>query len=112
MVFTDRGEILIADSEVTSGSGKVLKLISSGFEVIAEGFNSPLTGINYYCGNIYVSHRGFITVIKPDGTKENVLEGLPSWGDHHNNRVVFGTDGKMYFIFNIKPVNITLMRFY
>jgi glucose/arabinose dehydrogenase len=62
-----------------------------------EGFNPPLTGINYHNGNIYVSHRGFITIIKPDGTKEDIISRLPGFGDHHNNQVVFGCDGKMYF---------------
>jgi glucose/arabinose dehydrogenase len=97
LIFTDKGDMLIADAGVTSGSGKVLKLVSSRFEVIAEGFNPPLTGINYYQGNIYVSHRGAITIVKPDYTKEDIITGLPSWGDHHNNRVIFGPDGKMYF---------------
>ncbi len=97
MLFTDCGDILVADSGVTSGSGKVLRLCDNGFEVIAEGFNPPLTGINYLNGNIYVSHRGFITIVKPNGTKEDILSGLPSYGDHHNNQVGFGPDGKMYF---------------
>lgn len=97
MVFNEKDEILVADAGVTSGNGKVLKLTATGFEVIAEGFNPPLTGINCYKGDIYVSHRGYITVIKPDGSKEDILEGLPSWGDHHNNQVMFGSDGKMYF---------------
>jgi glucose/arabinose dehydrogenase len=70
-----------------------MDLTSSGYKVIADGFKPPLTGINEFDG----SHRGAITVIKPDGQKENILTGLPSWGDHHNNRVVFGPDGKMYF---------------
>lgn len=97
MIFTDKGEMLVADSGVTSGSGKVLRLTNKGFEIIAEGFNPPLTGINYLNGNIYVSHRGYITIVKQDGTKQDILSGLPSFGDHHNNQVVFGRDGKMYF---------------
>lgn len=97
MVFTEKGEILIADAGVISGNGKVLRLSNNGFEIIAEDFNPPLTGINYLNGNIYVSHRGFITIVKPDGTKENIISGLPSYGDHHNNQIIFGPDGKMYF---------------
>jgi len=97
LIITNHGDMLLADSGVTSGNGKVLKYTNHGFEVIADGFNVPLTGINYYEGNIYVSHRGFITIIKPDGTKEDIISGLPSLGDHHNNQVVFGIDGKMYF---------------
>lgn len=97
LVIANDGQMYVADAGVTSGSGKVLRLTSHGEEVIAEGFNPPLTGINIFKGDIYVSHRGAITVIKPNGELIDVLSGLPSWGDHHNNRVVFGPDGKMYF---------------
>lgn len=82
---------------ILTGSGRVLKLGAKGFEVIAEGFNPPLTGITWHEGDIYVAHRGTVTVIKPDGTKVDILTGLPSLGDHHNNKIEFGPDGKMYF---------------
>jgi glucose/arabinose dehydrogenase len=97
LVFTDTGDMLLADAGITDGNGKVLKRTPNGFVVIGEGFVPPLTGINYYRGDIYVSHRGTITGVKPDGKRHDVLSGLPSWGDHHNNQVVFGPDGKMYF---------------
>ncbi|MFK2825974.1 PQQ-dependent sugar dehydrogenase [Bacillus sp. B190/17] len=97
LTFTDQGEMLVADAGIASGSGKVLKLTSRGMKVIAEGFKPPLTGITYYKGDIYVAHRGFITVVKSDGSKKDIISGLPSFGDHHNNRVIFGPDGKMYF---------------
>ncbi|MCX7772349.1 MAG: PQQ-dependent sugar dehydrogenase [Clostridia bacterium] len=97
LILTDDGEMLVADAGITSGSGKVLKRINNRFEVFAEGFIPPLTGITAYQGDIYVTHRGHVTAIKPDGTKVDILSGLPSYGDHHNNRVVFGQDGKMYF---------------
>lgn len=97
MVFTEEGDMLIADAGVLDGSGKVLRLRNGFFEVIAEGFKVPTTGINYLEGDIYVSHRGHITVIKPDGSLQDILSGLPSYGDHHNNQVMFGPDGKMYF---------------
>lgn len=97
ITFNDAGEMLIADAGITSGSGKVYKLTSRGLKLIAEGFNPPLTGITCRDDIVYVSHRGFITAVKPDGSKVDILGGLPSWGDHHNNRVVFSSDGKMYF---------------
>jgi glucose/arabinose dehydrogenase len=97
MIFTDNGDMLVADSGVTSGSGKVLRKIKNRYEIVAEGFNPPLTGINFRGGNIYVSHRGHVTIVKPDGSKQDIISGLPSYGDHHNNQVVFGSDGKMYF---------------
>lgn len=97
IIFLKNGDMLIADSGVTDGNGKVLKLTGKGFEVIADGFNVPLTGITEHNGKIYVAHRRFVTVLEPNGTKTNIIEGLPSNGDHHNNRVVFGPDRKMYF---------------
>ncbi len=97
LVFSDSGNALVGDAGVTDGNGKVISLNQNGFEVIADGFNPPLTGINILGNDIFVSHRGFVTVVKPDGSKVNILSGLPSWGDHHNNQVVFGPDGKMYF---------------
>ncbi|MGI6550385.1 MAG: PQQ-dependent sugar dehydrogenase [Syntrophomonadales bacterium] len=97
LVIAHDDQMYVADAGVTSGSGKVIRLTPQGEDVVAEGFNPPLTGINIYKGDIFVSHRGFITVIKPNGKLIDVLAGLPSWGDHHNNRVVFGSDGKMYF---------------
>lgn len=97
LTFTDQWEILIADAGIASGNGKVLMLTPTGTKVIAEGFKPPLTGITFYKDNIYVAHRGFITIVKPDGSKKDIISGLPSFGDHHNNRVIFGPDGKMYF---------------
>jgi hypothetical protein len=97
ILFTDKGDMLIGDAGVIDGNGKVLRLNGDHFEMIAQHFNPPLTGISYLDGEIYVSHRGKITVVKPDGIKEDIITGLPSFGDHHNNQVVFGPDGKMYF---------------
>lgn len=97
IIFTHHGDMLVADSGITDGNGKVLKLTNNGFKVIADGFNAPLTGITEHEGLIYVAHRRFVTVLDPSGKKTNIIEGLPSNGDHHNNRVVFGPDGKMYF---------------
>jgi hypothetical protein len=71
--------MLVADAGVLTGNGKVGKLTASGYQLIADGFNPPLTGINEYNGYIYVSHRGAITAIKPNGQKVNILTGLPSW---------------------------------
>lgn len=97
MIFTPNNEIYLADAGVADHNGKVLKYINNTFQVIADGFNPPLTGINYLDGDIFVSHRGKVTIVKPDGSKIDIISGLPSFGDHHNNQVVFGSDGKMYF---------------
>lgn len=97
LTFAENGQMFVADAGVTDGNGKVLKYSSNGFIEIADGFIPPLTGITACQGNIYVSHRGAVTVVTPDGKKEDIRTGLPSFGDHHNNRVVVGPDGKLYF---------------
>ncbi|MEI4828937.1 hypothetical protein WAX78_15710 [Bacillus sp. FJAT-53711] len=96
LTFTDQWEILIADAGIASGNGKALMIIPTGTKVIAEGFKPPLTGITFYKDNIYVAHRGFITIVKPDGSKKDIISGLLSFGDHHNNRVIFGPVGEAF----------------
>lgn len=66
LIITKAGDMFVADAGILTGNGKVGQLTSSGYKVIAEGFNPPLTGINEYNGDIFVSHRGAITVIKPN----------------------------------------------
>lgn len=97
LIITNTGDMLIADSGVTDGDGKVLIFEDDQFEVLASGFNPPITGINVYKDDIYVSHKGFVTTIAPDGTMTNIISAFPSWGDLHNNQVIFGPDDKMYF---------------
>jgi glucose/arabinose dehydrogenase len=97
MVFTETGDMLIADSGLATMNPQVLRMSNSGIEVVAEGFNVPLTGINYKNGRIYVSHKGVITVINRDGTRQDIISGLPSYGDFSNNRVEISNDEKIYF---------------
>lgn len=97
IAFMGNGDMLIADAGVATGNPKVLRLVNGQFQIIADGFNVPITGINVWRDAIYVSHRGVITVINPDGSRRDIISGLPSYGDHSNNRVEFGQDGKMYF---------------
>jgi glucose/arabinose dehydrogenase len=97
MVFTEYGEILIAESGAYSQTPRILRYNNGIYQVVAEGFQAPLSGVNYYNGNIYVSHKGHITAISLDGTRRDIISGLPSNGDFTNNKVEFGPDAKLYF---------------
>lgn len=97
MEFQRNGDILIAEAGYNNGNPRILRLQGDEYQVVAEGFNVPINGISVFEDDIYVSHRGKITKILPDGSMHDVLTGLPSSGDYHNNNVVFGQDRKMYF---------------
>ncbi len=97
MVFSEYGDIFVGESGYLQENPRVLLINDRGRTVIADGFNPPLTGVNYYNGNLYVSHKGHITVIYTNGSRRNIISGLPSNGDFTNNKVEFGSDGKFYF---------------
>jgi glucose/arabinose dehydrogenase len=97
ILFTEDGDLLIADSGYTTGNPSVSRLVNDHFEIIADNFKVPLTGISYHDGDIYVSHMATITVIRKDGTRADIITGLPSYGDFSNSRVAFSSNNKMYF---------------
>jgi len=97
MVFTEEGDLYIACSCMASGNAMVIRLSDGRFDVIAENFQVPLTGINYLDGDLYVSHKGYITVIHSNGTRIDIIAGLPCNGDFGTSNVAFGPDGKIYF---------------
>ncbi len=98
MLFTDNGTLLVAESGLESGNPRILSYVNNNFEVVAEDFRSPITGMNYLDGILYVSHRGYIIRITQDGVKQTLITGLPSNGDYYNGRVVFSPDRRrLYF---------------
>ena len=76
LVFSEEGDLYIASSGITSGKAKVIRLRNGHFDVIAENFQIPLTGINYLDGNLYVSHKGYITVVRSNGTRLDIIAGF------------------------------------
>ncbi len=95
--FDEAGNLLIAESGLVNGYPRIIRLRNGTIEIVAEGFSPPITGITYYKGSIYVSHKGAISVVKPDGTIVDIITGLPSNGDYGNSNVAFDINGKMYF---------------
>lgn len=78
--------------------GRILRLGRDGTLITVAGdFKAPLSGFYHDGGgNLIVSHNGSITAISPQG-RQDLINGLPSLGDHKNNNVVSGPDGKIYF---------------
>lgn len=96
IIFTEEGDLLIAETGYTGGIPKIVRISDGQLSTVAEGFDPPITGINYFDGLIYVTERGRISVVKPDGTKQIVLDGFFRQGDHYGSNVAFGADGRMY----------------
>lgn len=108
--ITPEGAIYIAESgyggayAATAGyegatHGRILRLSHDGtLGVVAGEFNAPLAGfVHDVDGNLFVSHNGVISAITPT-ERRDILTGLPSLGDHKNNNLAIGPDGKLYFV--------------
>ena len=97
MVFSNTGDLYIIESGYSSFNPKLLKLSNDRFEIVTDGFFRPVRGINFLDGNIYVSHGDRITMIRPDGTRQDILAGLLCNGDYGLSNIAFGPEGKLYF---------------
>jgi glucose/arabinose dehydrogenase len=95
------GYLLIAESQFPYGKSapteaRILRMgQDGGLEPLASGFDL-INDITVYGGLLYVSHRGRISVVE-DGRIRDLVTGLPSWGMHQNNALVFDRSGRMYF---------------
>lgn len=63
--------------------------------VASEGLRPPVTGLLIVDQSLYVSHRGKVSVVE-DGRLRDIVTDLPSEGDHQNNQLALGPDGKIY----------------
>jgi glucose/arabinose dehydrogenase len=105
VTFDDNGSMYIAESGYAYGGfdplPRILKMDSSGnVSVLADRqLNGPITDIEFdkKNGTIYVSHRGIISAVDLTGRVKDLIVGLPSMGDHHNNQIALGSDGRIYF---------------
>ncbi|MDP9478940.1 MAG: hypothetical protein M3R38_25225 [Actinomycetota bacterium] len=65
-----------------------------------EGLIAPITGLTYNPddGLLYVAHRTRVSTLDPHtGEFRTIVDDLPAWGEFQNNKVIFGSDGRMYF---------------
>jgi glucose/arabinose dehydrogenase len=67
--------------------------------LVDRNLNGPITDIEFYDGKLYVSHRGIISTVEPKtGLVKDIIVGLPSMGDHHNNQIAIGgPNNRIYF---------------
>lgn len=100
--FDEDGNVYVAEAGYVYGDlvapTTIFKIDSTGqIERYAEGFNGPITDILWHDSLLYVSHRGKISSVAPNGTVTDLVTELPSLGDHQNNQMAIGPDGRLYF---------------
>lgn len=99
--FDDKGTTYVAEGGYIYGDdvapALVLRIDANGERtVLTDRLNGPVTDLLWHDGRLYISHRGKISVMEA-GAVRDLVTGLPSLGDHHNNQLVAGPDGKIYF---------------
>jgi glucose/arabinose dehydrogenase len=105
VTFDNENNMYIAEAGFVYGGlqpiPRILKVDSQSGNIsilVDRKLNGPITDIEFYDGKIYVSHRGIISTVEPDsGLVKDIIIGLPSTGDHHNNQIAIGTDNRIYF---------------
>ncbi|MEX2535253.1 MAG: hypothetical protein WD273_06580 [Trueperaceae bacterium] len=106
VAFDDRGRVYVLEAGYSYGElfsePRLLRVESGGPPtVIATGDNPPWNGLDYANGSFFIAgghvEGGEILRIEMDGATEAVIEGLPSYGDHHTNGPLASDDGWIYF---------------
>jgi glucose/arabinose dehydrogenase len=100
--FDKNGNIYVAEAGYVYGDpfapAQILRITSKGdISRYAEGFNGPITDLLWHNNKLFVSHKGKISTVGSDGTVTDIVTGLPSHGDHFNNEMSVGPDGRIYF---------------
>ena len=101
--FDKAGNLYVAEAGYSYGDDsatpRILKVSSEGkISVAAQGapLAEPINDLLWHKGQLYISHRGKISVLEGERIRD-LVTGLPSEGDHHNNQLTAGPDGKLYF---------------
>jgi glucose/arabinose dehydrogenase len=97
MIF-DGTDMLVAESGfLDTAKPRVLRIKQDGtvMVVASEGLEGPVTGLLVYENKVYVSHKTKVSVVE-NGQLRDIVTDLPSLGDHQNNQIAMGSDGKIY----------------
>ena len=100
--FDEAGNAYVAEAGYVYGDpfapARVLRISPDGkITRYADQLNGPVTDILWHNGKLYISHKGKISAVEADGRITDLVTGLPSYGDHFNNQMTAGPDGKIYF---------------
>ena len=107
ITFDEQGKLYVVEAGYAYGevwtTPRLLRIENEKIEEIASGSNNgPWNGIDYHNKAFYVAEGGQkeggkILKITPEGEITELIDSLPSLGDHHTNGPVVGPDGAIYF---------------
>ena len=98
----DRRDLLVAESGwQDTAKPRILRLSLDKPDgavqpLAADGLEWPVTGLLVDGSTLYVSHKGTVSIVGPGGALKDIVADLPSKGDHQNNTLALGPDGKLY----------------
>jgi glucose/arabinose dehydrogenase len=97
----DRGTLYVAEAGYAYGDlvapARVWRITPAGdMDVACEDLAGPVNDLLWHAGRLYISHRGKVSYLGADGRVVDIVTGLPSYGDHQNNQLTAGPDGKLY----------------
>lgn len=100
--FDDEENVYIAEAGYAYGDpfapAQILRITPEGdITRYADQLSAPVIDLLWHKGKLYISHRGKISVVNANGKVDDLVTGLPSFGDHFNNQMSVGPDGKIYF---------------
>ena len=98
--FDDSGNMYVAEAGYVYGDEaaptRILRVNTAGvIEPMAQDLNAPITDLLWHQGKLFISHRGKVSVLE-NGRVTDIVTDLPSQGDHFNNQLAIGPDGKIY----------------
>lgn len=100
--FDVAGNMYVAEAGYVYGDAfapaRVLRVTPKGeITVAADQLSGPVNDLLWYRDRLYISHRTKISALERNGQVRDLVTGLPSLGDHHNNQLAAGPDGNIYF---------------
>ena len=99
ITWDDQRNLYVAEAGYAYGPkevepGRILRITNGHKEIVYDNLSSPVTDIKVYQGEMYIAHKGFLSVIR-DGQRKDLITGLP-WGDHFTCSIAFDEQGYIY----------------
>lgn len=103
ITFDGKGNTFISEAGFAFGglqpNPRILKIDLNGtISVLTDRFlNSPIGDMKFHGGKLYVASKGKVsTVDTVTGFVTDIIQGIPSGGDHPIAQLAFGPDGRLY----------------